>query len=79
MTPSRETILADVKRLKVRYVTNSIAPDTLPQGRILVHNHVIYTGGGFRVWTQDENDPTIMVCNCPYAPKLTQHYRMKPT
>ena len=75
----RENVLAEARRVNMRYC--GVTPRVIPQGRILVHNQVIFPGklglNGFRAWTQDENDSAVKVCNCGFAPKINQHYRMK--
>jgi hypothetical protein len=61
------------------YIKN--IPKTLPDGRVLVHNHVLpqyhLDMHGFRAWTQPLDD-TLMVCPCKWAGRdlrgLT-HYR----
>ncbi len=54
-------------------------PDPMPEGKILVHNHVTpspYIGNrGFRVWLATKEDKHIE-CPCWYAPQLGTHYRV---
>jgi hypothetical protein len=57
-------------------------PKTLPEGRVLVHSHVLPQYGlgmnGFRAWTQPLDD-TLMVCPCKWAGRDLHghtHYRM---
>jgi hypothetical protein len=44
----------------------------VPEGKVVVHNHVI--GGGFRMWRQLPDDETLEVCRCGWSLK---HYRVR--
>ena len=63
----------------VRYLTD-VPRKPLPEGRVVVHNHVIPAmplgTNGFRAWTQTLT-PQLEVCDCSWAPSLSQHYRVK--
>jgi hypothetical protein len=56
-------------------------PDPMPEGKILVHNHVLPSPAigsrGFRVWLETKTDRHIE-CPCWYAPQLEKHYRVVP-
>jgi hypothetical protein len=64
-------------RKRLEYV-NEI-PNPIPEGKILVHNHVSptpYIGNrGFRVWLGTPNDD-VVECACWFAPQLAKHYRV---
>jgi hypothetical protein len=54
-------------------------PESVPSGKIVVHNHVPPTrelgSRGFRAWLA-EPDPRYEVCPCKWAPELGTHYRV---
>jgi hypothetical protein len=55
-------------------------PKSVPQGKVLVHNHVhrpTRTQGvrGSRYWLQPPAD-NLIVCTCAFAPELGTHYRV---
>ncbi len=56
----------------------SSIPESVPSGKIVVHNNVRPTSRlgtrGFRVWL-DEPSPRYEVCSCEWAPELGGHYR----
>ena len=69
------------KDAQKHYVTG-IPRKSLPEGRVLVHNHVLPQAtlgqNGFRAWTQ-LLDGTLMVCPCKWAGRDLRgmtHYRM---
>jgi hypothetical protein len=51
-----------------------------PEGRCIVHNHVRPAHpigmNGFRAWTQDSDPVRLEPCDCGWAPKLPEHYRV---
>ena len=53
----------------MRYVTG-IPREPLPEGRVLVHNHVVPArrlgDRGFRAWTETLG-PRLVVCGCDWA------------
>jgi hypothetical protein len=55
-------------------------PTTVPEGKIVVHNHVKprtrLGEGGFRAWLAVPS-PHYEPCPCPWAPHLSEHYRVK--
>lgn len=71
------------KQMGMHYVTN--IPRKLPEGIVLVHNHIVPQKilglNGFRAWTQPHDD-TVELCRCDWAGVdlhgLT-HYRVKAT
>lgn len=69
---SREVLFAGKQ-----YVRN--LPRTLPDGTVIVHNHVrpARTIGdrGFRVWTQPANPATLDACTCAWG-RGREHYRV---
>ena len=66
--------------LGIEYLTE--LPDTIPEDRILVHNHVRSQPrlgqNGFRAWLHgpepelDRHD----ICACGWAPQFPEHYRV---
>ncbi len=68
---------------KARYVTR-IPRKPLPEGEILVHNHVLPAPRlgerGFRAWTQRlDETPAVEVCGCDWAGvdlRGLTHYRV---
>ena len=53
----------------------------IPDGRILVHNHIRPTREpgltGFRAWSEPAPaSEHLEVCPCDWAPELGQHYRV---
>ena len=52
-------------------------PDVVPDGMILVHNHVKPTrrlgSRGFRAWLSAP-DPQLEICGCGWAPELGRHF-----
>jgi hypothetical protein len=73
-----------MKEAETRYVSRT--PRKVPEGRIVVHNHVRSTNEdgsfrspgieGFRVWTERANTLNRAVCRCGWAPHLKEHYRV---
>src|ERR1700759_4335963 len=65
------------RAMRLEYVEQ--IPDPIPEGKILVHNHVSaspYNGNrGFRVWLATPNDEFVE-CPCWFAPQLAKHYRV---
>jgi hypothetical protein len=68
-------------RNDMRYVSH--IPKKLPNGKVLVHNHVfpqrVLGANGFRAWTQTLDD-TLEVCSCGWAGLDLYglvHYRVK--
>jgi hypothetical protein len=61
----------------MEYVFN--LPKAVPVGKVLVHNHVRPTlrlgFAGFRAWLDDPGEK-YEICNCDWAPKLSEHYRV---
>jgi len=55
-------------------------PRKVPEGRIVVHNHVRparYLGQrGFRAWADPVGTPARVVCRCGWASHLPEHYRV---
>ena len=55
-------------------------PKAVPDGKIVVHNHVVPVHpvglNGFRVWLA-ELAPEYVVCKCDWAPHLPVHYCTK--
>jgi hypothetical protein len=55
-------------------------PTVVPAGQVLVHNHVRPTRRlgfrGFRAWLADPDPARLIVCECAWAPKLGEHYRV---
>jgi hypothetical protein len=55
-------------------------PHAIPEGRILVHNHVRPTrhvnSRGFRAWLDNANDDRYTKCDCSWTPELGDHYRV---
>jgi len=72
-----------VTKRDVRYVGAHV-PRRVPDGRMLVHNHVRPEGfpnialgfNGFRAWTEPTDTPNRIVCECGWAPHLPEHYRV---
>jgi hypothetical protein len=69
-------------RQDMRYV-RGIPRKPLPEGRVLVHNHVVPQKrlglNGFRAWVQTLND-RLEICNCNWAGvdlHGLKHYRLK--
>ena len=58
----------------------SSIPESVPSGKIVVHNRVRPTkqlgSRGFRAWL-DEPSPRYEVCPCVWAPELGAHYRLR--
>jgi hypothetical protein len=61
----------------MEYVSN--LPKAVPIGKVLVHNHVRPTlrlgFAGFRAWLDNPGE-NYEICNCGWAPKLSEHYRV---
>jgi hypothetical protein len=61
----------------MEYVFN--LPKAVPVGKVLVHNHVRPTlrlgFAGFRAWLDNPGE-NYEICNCGWAPKLSEHYRV---
>jgi hypothetical protein len=72
--------------------TRKYGPDGVrPSGRVLVHNHVVPWGNGFRTWydyldaprrfrrIMEPGDPPVeyVQCKCDWRPGLGVHYRVK--
>jgi hypothetical protein len=55
-------------------------PKEIPQGQVLVHNHVRPVKqiglNGFRCWLQ-KIDPTLVKCDCGWAPKFAEHFKVR--
>jgi hypothetical protein len=56
-------------------------PEAIPAGQVLVHNQVYPAAQrpgqrGSRCWLQPPSD-RLEVCDCGWAPKLGQHYRVR--
>jgi hypothetical protein len=66
-----------MRRVLMEYVFN--LPEAVPAGKVLVHNHVRPTSrlgfAGFRAWLDDPGE-NYEVCDCGWAPKLSDHYRV---
>lgn len=67
----------------MRYVSG-IPKKPLPEGRVLVHNHVIPQAAlgmnGFRAWTQTFDDRALVKCPCHWAGRDLHgldHYRVR--
>jgi hypothetical protein len=68
---------------ELRYL--SALPKSVPAGRIVVHNQVRPPGfpnirlgfDGFRAWTEPEDAPERVRCDCGWAPQLPEHYRVE--
>jgi hypothetical protein len=56
---------------------NRMVPRITPEGKVIVHNNAgsWLPSDGFYVWVKPISDPTIVVCNCRWAPELGTHYR----
>lgn len=58
----------------------SAIPRTLPAGRVLVHNFVrpqpVLGLNGFRAWLEAPSE-LLERCDCPWAPRLDAHYRVR--
>ena len=55
--------------------------DDIPTGQVLVNDvqpAKRFGVRGFRAWTQEPNDRTV-VCDCGWAPEITEHYRIAAT
>lgn len=58
-------------------------PQTVPAGRIVVHNHIVPPSKilgvrGFRAWLASTKDAAGYVkCDCDWAPHLGAHYRVE--
>lgn len=58
-------------------------PDVIPDGMVLVHNHVVIGitprrqpgFRGFRAWLSPKGHRGIEACGCGWAPHLGQHWR----
>jgi hypothetical protein len=65
-----------------RYVRGFTVPKNIPQGRVLMHNHVIHGQywpcgiNGFRAWTDIKPTPGFVLCPCGYAD--LKHYALEP-
>jgi hypothetical protein len=61
----------------MEYVCN--LPNAVPIGKVLVHNHIRPTlrlgFAGFRAWLDDPGEK-YEICDCGWAPKLSEHYRV---
>jgi hypothetical protein len=60
------------------YVVDQV-PAVIPEGRVLVHNSVTWTGPGineqgFRAWLALPS-PSFQVCACGWAPDHLRHFR----
>jgi hypothetical protein len=73
------TLDAHLIRTGVLYLTR--LPKAVPDGRVLVHNHVRPTrhlgSRGFRAWLTDEGAERLEPCDCDWAPELGRHYRVR--
>lgn len=56
-------------------------PDSIPDGRVLVHNRVRPTrrlgSQGFRAWLERPDPARLELCDCSWAPELGRHHRVK--
>jgi hypothetical protein len=63
---------------KPRYVT--AIPDQVPAGQVLVHNQVAPAARlgtrGFRAWLANQATDGLVRCDCGWAPRLPEHYRV---
>jgi hypothetical protein len=82
--PNGARIAAECNRLEqagLDFLT--IRPEAIPEGRALVHNHVIPTRvgfKGFRVWFTDLPVwPGLTECDCGWLKELGPHYRTRTT
>jgi hypothetical protein len=61
-----------------RLIYLSRVPRKLPDGYVLVHNHVTPVlpigRSGFRIWLAEQSDRH-EVCPCPAIPELPAHYK----
>jgi len=74
---SIKSALAPMRAVEMRYLRAPPASAAkVPEGKVVVHNHVVGFAGGFRMWTQFPEDK-LEVCSCGWAPQLGTHYRMK--
>ena len=73
--PSPDTLMA---KTDLTYL--STVPRQVPEGRIVVHNHVRPAkqlgDRGFRAWTEAADTPLRVPCPCGWAPHLAKHYRV---
>ena len=53
----------------------SRVPESVPSGKIVVHNSVPPTSG-FRAWLAEPSS-RYEVCPCEWAPELDAHYRVR--
>jgi hypothetical protein len=60
----------------------STRPSTVPEGMVLVHNHILpikprerIGTRGFRIWLESPSD-RLAECPCGFAPRLGTHYRL---
>jgi hypothetical protein len=56
-------------------------PTTIPDGKILGHNHVRPTrhlgSRGFRAWLDNHDDDHYVKCDCSWGSELGDHYRVR--
>ena len=75
--PPRKRARETHEKSRMEYVFNM--PKAVPAGKVLVHNHVRPTlrlgFAGFRAWLDDPGE-TYEICDCGWAPKLSDHYRV---
>ena len=65
----------EVRATDQEYLTN--LPETVPAGKILVHNLGRSLRDGFRAWLVPATERARYVpCNCGWAPELGTHYRV---
>ena len=68
------------RELEVRYCS-SVPRKPLPNGRVLVHNHIAHTKDmpagleGFRFWTQKAEPSRLVLCECGW--QGVTHYHVK--
>jgi len=69
------------KRHQMRYVNG--VPKSVPEGQVLVHNHVTHEPNtpiglnGFRAWLQPmTDDPPLVQCDCGWGARAGVHYRV---
>jgi hypothetical protein len=66
---------------KRRYVKIGTVPRKIPEGTVLVHNHIRHTADtpagtdGFRAWAQ-AREPNLIPCDCGWAG--LEHFRPAP-
>ena len=67
-----------MKDIELDYIDK--LPRAVPDGRILVHNHVRPTRQigmrGFRAWLGSPGEKRYEICPCEWAPELGEHYRV---